>query len=185
MSMSSTEKSSCRFPWRPIIIVVIVFIILIGGGIICFNIAMHNFFHAVFAGNPGAVNSTADWPDSLKKLVEDANSAKIDLQVFEVHCMCKGYEREYIWRMNANPDLLDFVIKRWDLSPAKPPDYGIFCGQSMLSGDSTPLWWTPKENADNQFYVCKLTLAGEKGERFHIAYDKKRNCLFVWYWDNW
>jgi hypothetical protein len=185
MSLPLRERKLSISPWRAVIIAMTVCILLICCGITCFNIAMHDFFHDVFAGKQRAINSPAEWPNPLKKLVEDAKSANIDAQVFEVHCMCEAYESEYIWRMKASPELLDFLIKRWKLSPDIPPIQGIFCGKSMISGDSTPSWWTPTENADTQFYVCELTLKGEKGERVHLAHDKKRGCLFVWFWNNW
>jgi hypothetical protein len=185
MASPQTNKTFVASVWPKVVLVGVIVFLVIAGGMICFEMAMRDFFHGAIAGRSGAVKSSNDWPRPLKELVADAKSADIDLQVFEVHCMCRGMENEYIWRMSANSKLLDFLKNRWRLSPDDPPQHGIFCGQSMFSGDATPSWWTPKENSETAFYVCELSLKGEKGERFHLAYDKKRDCFFVWYWDNW
>jgi len=159
-------------------------IVLCVAGVVLVNMAMNDFMRAVVVGKTGPVTSPADWPQPLKDLVTDAKSTKIDVYVLQVHQMNGAVDPEYIWQMRATPGLLELIKTRWKLSPIPTPDYGVFCGKSNLSGDSTPDWWSPKANVGTQFYACATCLAGEKGAQFQVAYDVKRGTIFVRYYDN-
>jgi hypothetical protein len=160
--------------------------LLVGLAVWLVNRAMHDFFHGVFAGNgPFPVTAAKDWPKPLTELVKDAEHEKISVQNLNVECMCRGYETEYIWRMQSTPGLSDFLKKRWKLSPTPVPDHGIFLGKSMISGDKTPEWWSPMVGKNSQFFVCGRTVAMEYGDQFQVAIDNERELIFVRYYEKW
>ena len=99
--------------------------------------------------------------------------------------MCQGYESEYIWKIRLTPGLLDFLKARWELSPMQPPGEGIFCGQSMISGDKTPSWWSPVEGHNTHYYIGRLAKDMEFGDHFRVAVDKDRQLVFIHYWEKW
>jgi hypothetical protein len=89
---------------------VAVLMLLVGLAVWLVNRAMHDFFHGVFAGNgPFPVTATKDWPKPLTELVKDVKHEKIAVQDLNVECMCRGYETEYVWRMQSTPGLPDFL----------------------------------------------------------------------------
>jgi hypothetical protein len=184
--MESQPTVSPKPSWsasRIILVVVLVLLLLLGSAAWYVNYAMRAFVHGFVAGEPGPVTSADEWPRPLKELVRDAERAKIVVQDLQVQCMCRGWETEYVWRMQSTSELRDFLKNRWKLSPMPPPLDGIFCGRSMNSGNKTPEWWSPKESTKTQFYVC--TMAGEYGDRFQVAIDEERRLIFVHYYEKW
>jgi hypothetical protein len=139
------------------------------------------FIRAFVVGETGPVTSSREWPKPLKELTEGAAQAKITIEDVKVHCLCQGFDPEYVWRMRASRGLFDLLRSRWELSPTPPPDRGAFCGKSSFSGDATPDWCLPKRNAETQFYASKRLLQGEKGDLFRVAVDTKREIVFVHY----
>jgi hypothetical protein len=87
-------------------------------------------------------------------------------------------------RVDAGPGLLERLKLRWKLTQISHPDWPVLKGHSDISGVATPPWWSPKDDDDTTFFVCPQTLAGEKGDRFLVAFDGKRNVIFVHYWFN-
>jgi hypothetical protein len=170
---------------RTILVVVLVVLLLSGLGVWYVNHRMRAFFHAFVAGEPGPVTSADEWPRPLKELVKDAEFAKIAVQNLEIQCMCRGWETEYVWRMQSTSVLCDFLKKRWKLSPIPPPEHGIFCGRSMNSGEKAPEWWSPKESLKTQFYACSRRMAREYGDQFQVAIDDERQLIFVHYYEKW
>jgi hypothetical protein len=183
---SPSVDSPRRRTWlRPILIILVVFFLLIGVAVWYLNYRMRIFFHDIFAGKCGPVTSTEDWPRPLKELVQDAEHDKITIENLKVHCMCKGYETEYVWRIQSTSGMFEFLKTRWSLSPIPTPDYGIFCGKSMNSGDETPKWWSPKKNPTTKFYVSSRCKAREYGDQFQAAVDDERKMIFIHYYEKW
>lgn len=171
---SRSHTKGCLFILLGVIVVCIAAVIFV-------NLSMHAFFRAILVGETGPVTSPSAWPKPLTELVADAARAKIDIQGLQVHHMNEGFDPEYIWQMKATPGLFDFINARWKLSLTPAPEHGVFCGKSDFSGDSTPDWWSPKEDAETKFYACPSVLAGEKGDLFRVALDEKRGIIFVHY----
>jgi len=53
-----------------------------------------------------------------------------------------------------------------------------------MQGALTPEWWSPRNDGNTSFYVSPQVLARGKSDRFHVALDKKRDTIFVYYWFN-
>jgi hypothetical protein len=140
--------------------------------------------HAVIVGKTGPVTNPSDWPEPLKKLRNDLGAAVLPTSKFQVHCLCHGLDHEYVWRMDVCPGLFEHVQKRWRLSPVSNPSWSVLEGKSNLSGESTPSWWSPKQGNNTKFYECPATRAGEKGDRFCVAFDESQGIIFVHYWYN-
>ena len=183
----SAKEKSAHFPLRTTFVVAAVLLLLVGLAVWFVNHQMDAFFHGFVAGEPGPAASPADWPKPLKALVADAKAEedRVAVKILEVQCMCQGWEKEFIWRMESTPGLFDFLKKRWALSAMPSPERGIFCGYSMYSGDETPSWWTPKERKGTEFYACRRTIASEAGDRFQVAVDDERQLIFVHYYEMW
>jgi hypothetical protein len=140
--------------------------------------------HAVIVGKTGPVTTPSDWPESLQKLRNDFGTTSLPTSKIQVHCLCHGMDREYVWRMDAIPGLFEHIQKHWQLLPVPNPSWSVLNGRSDLSGESTPSWWTPMKGDGTTFYECPATRAGEKGDRFCVAFDKKQGVIFVHYWFN-
>lgn len=139
---------------------------------------------AVIVGDTGPIVSRDDWPQPLKNLIRESDDFEIEESTIQVYCLCKGMDREYVWRMDASPGLFEHVSQSWNLSQVDAPKWPILDGNSMISGKPTPSWWSPQRDDKTLFFVCPQTLGGLKGDRFQVALDKKRHLIFVHYWDN-
>jgi len=140
--------------------------------------------HAVLVGNTGPVTNPSDWPEPLQNLRKDFGITSLPTSKIQVHCLCHGMDREYVWRMDAAPGLFEHIQKRWQLSPVSNPNWPVLKGQSSLSGESVPAWWSVTHAKSTTFYECPASLAGEKGDRFRVAFDKDHGIIFVHYWFN-
>lgn len=147
--------------------------------IVWMNLSTRALIHAVMVGKTGPISSPDDWPQPLKDLCADAEHAKLKISEVQVHCLCQGFDPEYVWRMESTPGLLDYLKQKWGLSPVAEPRGVIRDGQSHLSGERAPSWWNPMESKNSEFYG---TLAGEKSDRFQVALDRSGNTIFVHYW---
>jgi len=143
---------------------------------------MERFFHAVLVGDTGPVTSSDDWPQPLAELIGESDGVEIDESTIRVHCLCRGFDPEYVWRMDAARGMLEHLSDRWQLTQVDGLRWPVLNGRSQLSGEPTPTWWSPQRDADTSFYVCRHTLAGDEGDLFQVALDKKRNTIFVHYW---
>lgn len=171
-----------QFSLRVLFIVTAIAAVLVAGYVVI-NLAMHSFFHAILVGNTGPVPSPDDWPDPLKLLVNEPNGIDVDRSTIQVYCLCQGFDPEFIWRMDAAPGLFEHLKERWKLTPTDYANWPGPRGKSSRSGVATPPWWSPSVD-DTTFFVCSRSLAGEKGDRFLVAFDRHRNTLFVHYWLN-
>lgn len=175
-----------RRSYRTPLLIGVAVLMLVAGVAVWYLYRMHAFFHGFVAGNGRfPVTSAEEWPKPLKALVKDATEKKIEVRDLRVECMCKGYETEYVWRMQSTPGLFEFLVARWKLSSVPPSDHGIFCGTSMYSGDYTPEWWSPMETPKTRFYICSRRLANEYGDQFQVAIDDDRQLIFVQYYEKW
>lgn len=170
-----------QFTLRTLFVVLTVVALLLGLGIWAVDRVMHDFFHAVMVGKTGPVSSPEDWPKPLKELCDDAERAEWKVSVIQVHCLCQGFDPEYVWRMESTPGLLDYLKQKWELSRVTEPMGVVRDGRSRLSGERVPPWWNPLESENAEFYVCKRTLAREGSDRFQVAVDKKGGTIFVHY----
>ena len=139
--------------------------------------------HAVVVGETGPVETRDKWPDPIKKLAEDRQDIAFD--TIKVYQLCQGFDPEYVLRIDAPIELLDYVVEKWELTQVPSPRLpSVFNGRSQISGVSTPEWWKPSQIPDIRYYVCPRTLAGEKGDRFQVAYSETANVLYLHYWFN-
>jgi len=178
------ERRAFQYSLRTLFIVTTVIALLLGL-IVWYLNSMHAFFHGFVAGAPRAIESPEDWPRTLKELVTDAKQANVVVQGLEVQCMCRGWETEYIWRMQVTPGLVAFITARWKLSATTWPSDGVFCGASHLSGDRTPAWWSPQEGGKTAYFVCNRSRASEFGDHFQVGIDEDRQVIFVRYYEKW
>lgn len=86
--------------------------------------------------------------------------------------------------MDAASGLLEDLERRWTLTQISRPNWPVLKGRSSISGIATPPWWSPKDDGQTTFFACPQTLAREKGDRFLVAFDPRRNVIFVHYWFN-
>lgn len=153
------------------------------GGFLVLQIGSRLLIHAVVVGETGTIESRDKWPDPLKKLVDDRPDTAID--TMKVHQLCQGFDPEYVIRIDAPIDLMEYVIKTWELTEVSSPRLpAVFKGRSQISGVATPEWWKPSSIPDIKYYVCPRTLVGEKSDRFQVAYSESTRVLYVHYWFN-
>jgi len=145
---------------------------------------MEQAFHAMLVGDKGPVTSRDDWPRPLLALLSESDGIEFDESTIQVHCLCQGFDPEYVWRMDAAPGVFQRVSERWGLTPVDDPKWRVLDGRSGLSGEPTPSWWCPQRDGQTMFYACPQSLGGHKGDRFQVALDKTRNTIFVHYWFN-
>lgn len=136
---------------------------------------------AVLVGNTGPITNPSDWPEPLQELCKDLGITPANIQV---HCLCHGMDREYVWRMDAAPGLFERIQKGWQLSQVSNPKWRVLEGKSSLSGESAPPWWSPTRGESTTFYECPASRAGEKGHRYRVVFDEDRGVIFVNYWFN-
>ena len=86
--------------------------------------------------------------------------------------------------MDAAPGVFEQLSDRWKLTPVEDPQWYVLGDSSHISGEPTPSWWSPERDGETLFFVCPQTLGGEKGGRFQVALDEKRETIFVHYWFN-
>ncbi len=179
----SSPQPTFQFSLRTLFVLTAIASFLLAGYVL-WNHAMKQFFHDVLVGETGPVESCSDWPDPLRALVEKTNGLEIDQSTIRVYCLCQGFDPVYVWRMDVAPGSFEHIRDRWKLTQVTNPNWPILEGRSSISGVATPPWWTPKDDGSTSFFVCPQTLAGEKGDRFLVALDTRRNTIFVHYWFN-
>jgi hypothetical protein len=177
------ERARFQFRLRTIFVITTIVAIVVAA-YIAWDRAQRQFFHAMFVGNTGPVRSRDDWPEPLKAILAEAKDDDLNEATIQVYCLCQGFDPEFVWRMDAAPDLLEHLKQRWKLTQVSHPNCKVLKGHSHNSGIATPPWWSPKDDDDTTFFVCPQTLAGRKGDRFLVALDARRNAIFVHYWFN-
>jgi hypothetical protein len=177
------EPARFQFRLRTVFIITAILAVLLSGYIAC-DRAWRGFFDAILVGKTGPVQSRDDWPEPLKVVLADAHEADLDERAIQVYCLCHGMDLEFVWRMDAAPGLLEHLEQQWKLARVSHPNWAILKGHSNLSGVATPQWWSPKDDRETMFFVCPQTLAREKGDRFLVAFDPRRDVIFVHYWFN-
>ena len=151
-------------------------------GYVLWNRMMEEALHAFLVGKTGPVTSRDDWPGPLKELINEPE-IKLNETTVQVHCLCQGWDPEYVWRMEAGPGVFEHIKNRWKLT-ATDANWHIYKGFSHNSGEPTPAWWSPKQNAQTLFFACPRTLGGNKSDRFLVALDQEHGTIFVHYWYN-
>ena len=182
--MADIEEGSRQTGKNGCLALVLTAIILCVLAIILFHHSQRAFFEAVLVGETGPVSSPDQWPKPLKDLLAEAKRANLEIVSVQVHCLCQGFDPEYVWRMEATPGLLEHIKQKWELSQVNEPGQVIRTGQSRISGKQAPLWWSPMKCKNCEFYVCKRTLEREKSDRFQVALDRDGQVIFVHYWFN-
>jgi hypothetical protein len=177
-----TSERKTQFGTLAWVIVATVTVLPIGGCLVML-IGSRLLIHAIVVGETGPIESSDKWPDPLKKLVEAR--PEIAIETIRVHQLCQGFDPEYVIRIDAPTDLMDYVVETWELTEVSSPRLpSVFNGRSQISGVATPEWWKPSSIQDIKYYVCPRTLAGEKSDRFQVAYSESTNSLYVHYWFN-
>lgn len=180
----SDTRSQLQFRLRTLFMLTAV-VAIIFAGYAMWDRAMHSFFHDAFVGDTGPITSKEDWPKPLKELAQETDAIGLDVSTIQVHCLCQGFDPEYVWRMHAAPGLMDHLKTRWQLTEVTNPNWQVLTKRrSHNSGVPTPSWWSPKKDASTSFFACPQTIAGEKGDRFCIAHDGRNEKIYVHYWFN-
>ena len=182
------QKSACGI----VLVIAAILAVLLLAGFLLLRLSSYMLIEAVIVGDTGPVTSSKEWPRPLTELVADSRRSdvdetdrfSIDESSLQIYCLCHGMDEEYVWRMDASPGLFEHIQEEWSLTQIENPNWPVLHGKSNLSGVPTPSWWSPKRDADTSFYVCPQTLARDKGDRFNVAFDKKRGVIFVRYWFN-
>ena len=177
------ERPKFQFRLQTIFVITTILAVLLAA-YITWDRAQREFFHAILVGDTGPVQSPDDWPEPLKAILAEAQAGDVDESTIQVYCLCQGMDPEFVWRMDAVPGLLEHLKDRWTLTQISDPDWAVLKGRSNISGVATPTWWSPIDDDDTTFFVCPQTLAGEKGDRFLVAFDRRRDVVFVHYWFN-
>ena len=174
---TSEPRSQLSLVSRLIIAAVIVLPI---GGCLVLMVGFRMAMHGAFVGETGPVESRDKWPDPLKKLVD--NRPDIAIDTIKVYQLCQGFDPEFVIRFDAPIDLMDYLGETWELTQVSSPRLpSVFNGRSQISGVATPDWWKPSSIPDIKYYACPRTLAGEKSDRFQVAYSEVTNVLYVHY----
>jgi hypothetical protein len=140
--------------------------------------AWRKAMHDAFVGETGPVPLRADWPRPLKELLDDPGGIEIDESNIQVHCLCRGWDDTFVWRMDAEPGLFELIAERWNLiQTTDSRDYVLEGHRETKSGVHTPAWWKPIDDDGTQFFVSE----GES-YHFHVALDKGRNTIWVHWW---
>lgn len=179
-----TEKQKpFQFSIKSLFIVTTISAVILGAFIFLTQM-MEQRFHAILVGNIGPVSSFDDYPQPLKDLLNESGDVEIDKSSLQVHCLCQGFDPEYVWQMSAMPGLFEYVSKRWKLSPVDGHNWNAPINRSDISGQPTPSWWLPRQKSETQFFACPQILGSEKGECFQVALDQKQEIIYVYYWLN-
>jgi hypothetical protein len=180
--MTAPKRRWFRFSW---LLAVATFSVLGIAILALFHWASNGFLSATLVGHTGPVERRDDWPRPLTELLDAEGATSRYESTIQVDCLCRGFDPEYVWRMEATPGLFAKIEKRWRLSKTTDPQlYKLEGYKSRLSGVATPVWWSPRDDGSTSFYVNPQALAREKGDRFHVALDNKRNLIFVYHWFN-
>lgn len=135
--------------------------------------------HELFVGTTGPVPARADWPRPLTELLDDSGGIEIDESTIQVHALCDGYNKEFIWRMEAAPGLFALLQERWRLTPVSTSEWGVLKGFTPYrSQERVPDWWLPQDDDQTTFYISPKGFDG-RGDRFRVARDKNRNTIWV------
>lgn len=119
----------------------------------------------------------------MKDLTEKPVGIHCDAPDIRVHCLCNGWDREHVWRMDDRPDLFATIEREWELTEVHDPRYYLLEGfKSGLSRVPAPEWYSPHDDGDTSFYVSPAVLGEGESDFLHVAFDKKRNVIFVHYW---
>lgn len=180
-SPPTTQFARPQFRLRSLFILITVVALLLG--LVTAGVKMIDRFHAAELAyrlkGTGPIRSPDRWPYPLKQTAERASDLDLEIQDVRVHCLCQGFDQEYIWRMKYDPALWQLLKALWQLSPTAPPNESIFTGKSGYSGLAAPAWWTPKKHDENEFYVREF----EQG-RIRVAIDPKDEAIYVWSHDS-
>lgn len=177
-----TSEPRSQFSTVVWVVIAVVIALPIGG---CFVLLVGSrlVIDAVMVGETGPVETRDKWPGPLKKLIDDRQDIAIDS--IKVYQLCQGFDPEYVLRIDAQIDLMDYVVETWELTQVPSPRLpSVFNGRSQISGVATPEWWKPSSIPDIKYFVCPRTLAGEKSDRFQVAYSETAKVLYVHYWFN-
>ncbi|TWT80273.1 hypothetical protein CA13_16860 [Planctomycetes bacterium CA13] len=177
-----TKRQTLQFR-LPTLLIVTGIIAVVLAGFVLYGRMMDGFFHDIFVGETGRVTSQDEWPNPLKRLLDETSLVK-DADHIQVHCLCQGFDPEYVWRMNGDAEAFSKLAARWQLTEVANPNWHVLNGHSRNSGHPTPPWWNPRKSNTASYHVCPRSLAGQKGDRFQVAFDDANETIFVHYWFN-
>ena len=182
--MGATGSSLSRFRLRlRTILALIAILALLMGGYIAVDRALDRFMFGLIIGKPGGpVQSRKDWPFDLQQLLDKPDGAQVNQASIQVFCLCKGSDLEYVWRVEASPELIELLKQRWSLAQVSKPAWPILKGRSPILGVPTPSWWSPKVNEDTSFFANE----GEPGDGpgVQVAVDRRLNLIYVHWWNS-
>ena len=178
----SQEPARFQFRLRTVFIITAILAVLLSA--YSFLERAEQEFARALAGKTGPVNSRDDWPKPLKAILAEWEAGDLNERGIQVFCLCQGFDPEFVWRMDAAPGLLEDLKRRWTLTQVGRPNWPVLKGRSNISRIATPPWWSPKDDGQTTFFACSQTLAGEKGDRFLVAFDPRQDVIFVHYWFN-
>ena len=171
-----------QFRLRTLFILMVLVALPLGAYLAWFR-GMKEFFQAAVVGETGSIEVREHWPKPLEQLVKES-PFEISTQTLRVHCMCQGFDPEYVWRIAGDPKQMDHLVQKWKLTQVTMPRSKIFTGRSSFSGLPVPDWWKPSQIKDIVYYVCPSTLEGEKGDRYQVAFTGQEGTIYVHYWFN-
>lgn len=180
MSTTGPAKSGCGLKLLAVLVGISLLVI---AAIVWWNWAFRQAMHTMFVGETGPVTVCAEWPAPLKDLLDKPVEIVCDAPDIMVHCLCHGWDREYVWRMDNRPDLFATIEEEWELTEVHDPRYYMLEGfKSGLSRVPAPEWYSPHDDGETSFYVSPAVLGEGESHYFHVAFDNKRNVIFVHFW---
>lgn len=180
----ASQSPPFQFRLRTLFIVTVLVTIPLAGCVV-WNRMMERFFHSVYVGTTGPVNTLKDWPRPLTALIDELDAAGLDRNTLKIYCLCRGFDWEFVWRMEGDASMLKLLQDKWELTQVADPDWFILKnGRSHNSGVPLPDWWAPQQNDQTTFYANPQGIHGGKGDHIHVAFDAATQTIFVHCWDN-
>src|SRR5262245_38926809 len=83
-------------------------------------IAIDRILVRAFGGGFGPVIRD-EWPAPLHDVLDNADGIEYDESTIQVYCLGRGFDPEFVWRMDDAPGLFAYLERRWELSRVAEP----------------------------------------------------------------
>jgi len=121
---------------------------------------------------PRPVVSPTEYPSELREFLEAAEESEVEVEVLKVHCLSDGWTEEYYWQTKASPELCEFNVSRWRLTPLKKESLEV-----KYFWERMPDAWNVSPPVEADYFESTVNVV-------IVMHDRSAQRFYYWWiWD--
>ncbi|MBN2294239.1 MAG: hypothetical protein JXM70_17560 [Pirellulales bacterium] len=133
----------------------------------------------------GPLPNAVDWPEPVQQMHDTLTKAEVDIQSFAVY-LIYGQPGDLfstvVCRMDSSTSACNTLAEHLNLQPISRDLAAKYAGKKTLRFASSD-WWPSKDDENVEYYASKNIFDAYRDALFIVAYDKSRNKIFIYYYN--